>query len=82
MPSTGSGCFVPGPWATGAEDRRDGVKWSQEDGTTLLQLPTAESYRNRCPEGHRVLQGWEGSRLLMASGGMQLVSGGLQGGGV
>ena len=37
------------------------MKWSQEHGDTLLQLPTAESYRNRCPEGHRVLHGWEGS---------------------
>ena len=40
---------VPGPWATGAEDRRDGVKWSQEDGATLLP---------------RVLQGWEGSDMV------------------
>lgn len=64
MPSTGSGCFVPEPWATGAEDRRDEVKWSQEDGATLLQHPTAESYRNRYPDGHRVLQGWEGSNVV------------------
>ena len=52
---------VPGPWATGAEDRRDGVRGSREDGATLLQLPAAESYRNRCPEGHSVLHGWGGS---------------------
>lgn len=57
---------VPGPWATGAEDRRDGVKWSQEDGATLLQLSTADSYGNRCLDGPRVLQGWEGSDMVLS----------------
>lgn len=37
------------------------MRGSREDGATLLQLPAAESYRNRCPEGHSVLHGWGGS---------------------
>ena len=48
------------------------MKWCKEDGPILLQLPIAESYRDRRPDGHKVLQGQEGRDMVPSWKGCRL----------